>query len=200
VGPGERVEVVVDFAAMAGKRVQLISSARAGHQALGSKPYLGPLMEFRVGDRVDDPSRVPPALRPLPAWVAAAQAAPQRHWEISIGKGLLPSWLINGKSFDPSRSDAFPVLGTTETWEFSNRTKVAHLLHIHSTDWYMLSRNGKPPPPWENCLKETFFLDPGDRIVVAGHFSDHVGKFVIHCHMLDHEDHGLMTQFEVVAP
>jgi FtsP/CotA-like multicopper oxidase with cupredoxin domain len=200
VGPGERVEVVVDFAAMAGKRVQLISSARAGHQALGSKPYLGPLMEFRVGDRVDDPSRVPPALRPLPAWVAAAQAAPQRHWEISIGKGLLPSWLINGKSFDPSRSDAFPVLGTTETWEFSNRTKVAHLLHIHSTDWYMLSRNGKPPPPWENCLKETFFLDPGDRIVVAGHFSDHVGKFVIHCHMLDHEDHGLMSQFEVVAP
>ena len=44
------------------------------------------------------------------------------------------------------------------------------------------------------------FLDPGERVVVAGHFSDFTGKYVIHCHMLDHEDHGLMSQFEVVAP
>ena len=64
----------------------------------------------------------------------------------------------------------------------------------------MLSRNGKPPPAWERCLKETFFLDPGDRVLVAGRFSDFTGKYVIHCHMLDHEDHGLMAQFEVVAP
>ena len=42
-------------------------------------------------------------------------------------------------------------------------------------------------------------LEPGDRIVVAGHFTDYTGKYVIHCHMLDHEDHGLMSQFEVVA-
>jgi spore coat protein A len=199
IGPGERVEVVIDFAPMAGKRVQLVSASRGGHKSLGSKPYVGPLMEFRVGDRLDDPSVVFPALRALPAWVADARPTPQKSWEISISKGLIPSWLINGKTFDPARSDAFPVLGSTETWEFVNRTKVAHLMHIHSTDWYMLSRNGKPPPPWEDCLKETFFLDPGDRIVVAGHFTDHLGKFVIHCHMLDHEDHGLMSQFEVVA-
>jgi hypothetical protein len=69
---------------------------------------------------------------------------------------------------------------------------------MHSTDWYMLSRNGRPPKPWEDCLKESFFLNPGDTIHVAAHFSDHTGKFVIHCHMLDHEDHGLMGQFKVV--
>ena len=74
------------------------------------------------------------------------------------------------------------------------------MVHLHHTDWNMLSRNGKPPAPWEQCLKETFFLDPGDRVIVAGHFSDFTGKYVIHCHMLDHEDHGLMSQFEVVAP
>ena len=72
------------------------------------------------------------------------------------------------------------------------------MIHLHANDWCMLSRNGKPPPPWESCLKETFFMDPDDEIVIAGHFSDHLGKFVIHCHMLDHEDHGLMSQFEVV--
>ena len=72
------------------------------------------------------------------------------------------------------------------------------MMHMHMTDWYLLSRNGKPPPPWEDCLKETFFVYPDERILVAGHFADYTGKFVIHCHMLDHEDHGLMTQFEVV--
>jgi FtsP/CotA-like multicopper oxidase with cupredoxin domain len=119
---------------------------------------------------------------------------------VSIGGGLRPAWLINGRTFDPAYADAFPALGTTQTWELHNRTAVAHLLHLHNTDWYMLSRNGRAPAPWEACLKETFFLDPGDRVVVAGHFSDHLGKFVVHCHMIDHEDHGLMSQFEVVAP
>jgi FtsP/CotA-like multicopper oxidase with cupredoxin domain len=62
----------------------------------------------------------------------------------------------------------------------------------------MLSRNGQSPPPWEDCLKESFFLDPGDTIRVAAHFTDFTGKYVIHCHMLDHEDHGLMAQFKIV--
>ena len=111
----------------------------------------------------------------------------------------MPSWLVNGKTFDPARSDAFPKLGTTETWELHNRTAVAHSIHMHHTDWYMLSRNGKRPKAWERCLKETFLLDPEERMVVAGHFADFTGKYAIHCHMLDHEDHGLMSQFEVVA-
>ena len=129
----------------------------------------------------------------------ARRTAEEVFIPFTIGGGLRPLWLVNGKTFDPSRSDAFPVLGTTEAWELHNATAVAHTIHMHHTDWYMISRNGKPPPPWERCLKETFFLDPGDRVVVAGHFSDYTGKYVIHCHMLDHEDHGLMSQFEVVA-
>jgi FtsP/CotA-like multicopper oxidase with cupredoxin domain len=72
-------------------------------------------------------------------------------------------------------------------------------MHIHHTDWYLLSRDGRRPPPWEDCLKETFFVHPNERVRVAGHFSDYTGKFVIHCHMLDHEDHGLMGQFQVVS-
>jgi FtsP/CotA-like multicopper oxidase with cupredoxin domain len=198
IGPGERVEVLIDFGEMVGRHVRLLSASRDGHRKLGSKPYVGPLMEFRVGPRAEDTSSVPGALRPLPDWVASAPPTPSRRWELTIGKGISPAWLINGKTFDPGRVDARPVLGSTETWEFHNRTAVAHLMHIHHTDWYMQSRNGKSPPPWEACLKETFFLDPGDRIVVSGHFSDFAGKYVIHCHMIDHEDHGLMTQFETV--
>ena len=200
LGPGERAEVVVNFASAAGGTVELLSGRRSdGEDALGARPFIGPLMQFRVGRRGRDRSRVPQRLRPLPRWVREARRAPDRTWVISLGGFFLPTWLINGKTFSPGRADAHPVLGTTETWQITNRTAVSHVMHMHHTDWYMLARNGRRPKPWEHCLKETFFINPGETILVAGHFSDFTGKYVIHCHMLDHEDHGLMSQFEVVA-
>jgi FtsP/CotA-like multicopper oxidase with cupredoxin domain len=200
LGPAERVEVIVDFAAARGETVELRSSARhSGRNAVGARTYAGALMQFRVGsERVPDQTRVPRRLRPLPEWTKKAKRQPDHRWEITIGGLFKTTWLINGKSFNPARADAFPRLGTTETWEIHNRTSVAHLMHLHHTDWYLLARDGKRPPPWEDCLKDTFFVYPGEKILLAGHFSDHSGKFVIHCHMLDHEDHGLMSQFQVV--
>jgi spore coat protein A len=201
IGPGERVELVVDFAAAAGERVELRSGPQQGRRPAGARPYAGALMQFRVEPgRLPDRTRVPRKLRALPGWVRRAPAKPQRRWAISIGGAFSPTWLINGRTFDPARADAKPLLGSVETWEIVNRTKVAHVMHMHLTDWYLLSRNGEPPPPWEDCLKETFFVYPHERILLAGHFADHTGKFVIHCHMLDHEDHGLMSLFEVVDP
>jgi spore coat protein A len=200
LGPAERVEVIVDFAAARGETVELRSSARhSGRNVTGAHTYAGVLMQFRVGSaRLPDETRVPRRLRPLPEWTRRAKHKPDHRWEIAIGGLFKTTWLINGKTFNPGRADAFPKLGTTETWEIHNRTSVAHLMHLHHTDWYLLARDGKPPPPWEDCLKDTFFVYPGERILVAAHFADNPGKFVIHCHMLDHEDHGLMTQFQVV--
>ena len=202
LGPGERAEVIVDFGPAAGESVELRSGPRHdGRRGAGTRPYVGALMQFRVDSkRLPDKTRVPRALRPLPAWAKRASSTPDRTWTISIGGLFKTTWLINGRTFNPARSEAFPVLGTTETWEIFNRTNVAHMMHMHHTDWYLLARNGKRPPPWEDCLKETFFVYPGERILVAGHFSDYTGKFVLHCHMFDHEDHGLMSQFEVVRP
>ena len=201
LGPGERIEVIVDFATARGERVRLVSERRSRPDALGSRTFKGALMEFRVEDRrrVDSTS-IPQELRPLPAWVAEASAAVEHSWQVAVGGGIRPRWLINGRAFDPAYVDARPELGSVVTWELHNRTAVAHLMHLHHTDWYMLSRNGRPPRPWERSLKETFFLDPGERVVVAGKLSDYTGKYVVHCHMLDHEDHGLMSQFEVVEP
>ena len=143
---------------------------------------------------------MPRRLRPLPEWAqaGAGRGEPDQRWEITIGGGFKTNWLINGRTFNPAHAEAFPKLNTTEVWEIHNRTSVAHVMHIHHTDWYLLRRDGKPPPPWEDCLKETFFVYPDERILLAGHFADYTGKFVIHCHMLDHEDHGLMGQFQVV--
>ncbi len=200
IGPAERVEVIVDFAGMAGETVELRSTKRhPGRNPEGAHTYGGALMQFRVGSsRVTDRTRVPRHLRPLPAWTRKANRKPDHTWEITIGGFFKTTWRLNGRTFNPAYVETKPRLGSTVTWEIVNRTKVAHVMHLHHTDWYLLARNGKPPPPWEDCLKETFFLYPNERILLAGHFSDYTGKFVVHCHMLDHEDHGLMSQFQVV--
>jgi len=205
IGPGERVEAIVDFAGAAGQSVELRSTRHGGRNPDGARSYVGALMQFRVGrSRLPDKTRIPRRLRPLPAWAEQARKRvdrkPDHSWEISVGGLFKTTWLINGRTFNPARAEAFPVLGTTAVWEIVNRSSVAHTIHLHHSDWYLLSRDGRPPPPWEDCLKETFFVYPGERILVAGHFADHLGKFVVHCHMFDHEDHGLMSQFEVVRP
>jgi spore coat protein A len=200
LGPAERAEVIVDFASARGEAVELRSSKHhRGRNTNGSHSYAGALMQFRVGsERLPDRTRVPRRLRPLPDWTRKVSHEPEHSWEITIGGLFKTTWLINGRTFNPNYADVSPKLGSTVTWEVRNRTSVAHVMHLHHTDWYLLARDGKRPPPWEDCLKDTFFVYPNEKILLAGHFSDYTGKFVVHCHMLDHEDHGLMSQFEVV--
>ncbi|MDX6587559.1 MAG: hypothetical protein QOI31_2032 [Solirubrobacterales bacterium] len=210
LGPGERAELIVDFAAAQGQDVVLRSGPRDdGENALGSKPYNGPIMQFRVADEMLSDETAEPQdldLPPLPAWTQTVSAASpiDEIWAVSGGFAGNP-WRINGKTFNPDRVETKPELGSVVVWKIANNTSVAHMLHPHHTDWYMLERrNGsdppEPPPPEQDCLKETFLLDPFDSILIAGKLSDYTGKFVLHCHMLDHEDHGLMSQFEVVEP
>jgi FtsP/CotA-like multicopper oxidase with cupredoxin domain len=201
LGPAERAEVIVDFAQAAGESVELRSTRRhAGRNPSGARTYEGALMQFRVGsERLPDRTKIPRHLRPLPGWAQRAKVRkPDQRWEITIGGGFKTKWLLNGRTFDPAHVQAVAKLNSTVVWEIVNRTSVAHVMHIHHTDWYLLQRDGRPPPAWENCLKETFFVYPNEKILLAGHFADYTGKFVIHCHMLDHEDHGLMGQFRVV--
>ena len=197
LAPGERAEVIVDFAQAAGERVRLRSSARRTSRKGAARSEVGSLLEFRVGDPVADDTSIPATLRPRPAWVTDIPAAPGLRWKIDLGGTVLPRWEINGRGFDPTYAETKVRLGETVHWEIHNASGAPHAFHLHHTDFLLLERDGRTPPPWERCLKDTFLLDPGERIRVAGHFSDHPGMFVVHCHMLDHEDHGLMSQFEV---
>jgi FtsP/CotA-like multicopper oxidase with cupredoxin domain len=201
IGPGERVDLVVDFTGAAHRSVRMKSVPRAdGPNRLGSKPYVGPIMEFRVGARArGDRTSVPAELRPLPAWIASAPTTVAHTWRMTVGAGLLPTWLMNGRTFNPARADHAVALGTTERWKLVNATGVAHLFHLHHTMFHLVSRNGRPPAPWEAGLKDTFFMDPGEKLEIVGRFTDHPGNYVVHCHMLDHEDHGLMSQFRTVS-
>ena len=88
--------------------------------------------------------------------------------------------------------------GTVERWRLRNTSDMTHYVHIHAEQWRTVSRNGTRPPPWERGLEDTWRLDPGEHVDVAARFADHTGPFMIHCHMLDHEDHGMMARFDVV--
>jgi len=205
LGPAERAEVVIDFAHLAGRTVTLDTVDVAGASPVpATAPALASLMQFRVTKRARETSSVPRTLRPLPAWVADASSQPHRIWVFGVGADSQgrAAWTINGRAFDHTRVDAHPELGSVETWMLVNASPNAksHYIHIHDVDWKVLSRNGKAPGPGEDALKETFRLDPGEVVVIAGKLSDHLGHYMLHCHMLQHEDHGMMTAFEVVKP
>jgi FtsP/CotA-like multicopper oxidase with cupredoxin domain len=211
MGPAERCDVIVDFSKLAGKRVVLSSAPQTPTSPLAGSlpPASAPeeqIMEFRVKakrKRFKAPRPVPEKLRELPAWTKDLAVQPDRTFV--FGQASQPgqtttTWTINGEPYDPDTVVARPELGSTETWLLANMTQQSHYIHIHAVDWKVVSRNGGVPAPDEDVLKETFRLDPGETIAVGAKFTDHLGKFLIHCHMLSHEDHAMMTTFEVVEP
>lgn len=196
LGPAERADVVIDFGGNLGERIVLQNGSGDGW---GSYPGdTDRLMQFRVTDDVPQGSPLPNTLRPVPT---LGQPVRTRRWEFDepgFGQGG-PRWTINGKGFNPNRVDARPVVDTTERWIFSNPTRSEHQVHVHLNDQVLISRNGRPPAPYER-FKETWRLAPGEEVAVKVRFTDHTGRFVMHCHVLEHEDDAMMTQFQVVRP
>jgi FtsP/CotA-like multicopper oxidase with cupredoxin domain len=181
-GPAERLDVVVDFAGKIGQELYLMDAYK-----------LVPLLKFRVTHSVIDTSTIPLTLRPPPE---IGQPTVTRNFSFDFTSN---HWTINGLVFDPDRVDARPVLGTTEKWVFTNPTEMTHMVHIHDVDQQCLSRDGGPCYPYET-MKETWSVGPGETLELKMKFSDHIGKYMLHCHILEHEDDGMMTQFEVVGP
>jgi spore coat protein A len=105
-------------------------------------------------------------------------------------------WAINDRVFSPSRIDARPKLGSTEIWELA--TDVHHPVHIHLVHFKVLSRNGGEPPPTDAGWKDTVDLRPGEVARVIARFGGYKGRYVFHCHNLEHEDMMMMANFEVV--
>jgi spore coat protein A, manganese oxidase len=182
IGPAERLDVVVDFAGKLGQTLYL-TDVLTGM----------PLLEFRVTEHIVDDSSIPPTLRPVPD---IGEPTITRNWSFDKTAG---HWTINGLRFDPNRVDAKPALGTTEKWVFTNPTGQVHTVHIHDVSQQCISRNGAACYPYET-MKETWYLDPGETIEVKLKFTDHTGMYMLHCHIIEHEDDGMMTQFEVVRP
>jgi len=106
-------------------------------------------------------------------------------------------WGINGEPFDPGRMDARPRLGSTEVWHFGV-APASHPVHLHLVHFKVLSRNGGKPLPKDSGWKDTVDLTSGEEARVLVRFDGYRGRYVFHCHNLEHEDMMMMANFEVV--
>ena len=196
LAPAERADIVIDFGKLAvGAAVELRNTL------VSSTSSVYKVMSFKVNRSETDPSRVPATLRPL-AKLDPAQAVTTRNFSISMmmmGMGN-PMWVINGLGFDPNRIDAFPKLGTTEIWRFTNRSMMDHPIHMHDVQFQILDINGRAPAATHAGWKDVVIVPAmGGTARVIAKFEDYTGLYMFHCHMLEHEDYMAMAQFKVVA-
>ncbi len=105
---------------------------------------------------------------------------------------------INGRPFDMRRIDVTTKLGTTEIWEIRSAA-MAHPFHMHGVSFRILSNNGRPPNPAQSGWKDVVLVEDRAEILVRfDHPASAKMPFMYHCHILEHEDHGMMGQFAVV--
>jgi FtsP/CotA-like multicopper oxidase with cupredoxin domain len=197
LGPAQRADVVVDFRGLAGKNVLLSSIPRSDGSPTGVGSRSMALMQFRVRGSTDQKATVPRTLTHVRQLTVPKKVA--MTWDFgqsTDGSGTY--WSINGKRFDPSRVDHRVTLGRTEKWKLVNSSDTTHFVHLHEELWQTIRRDGSRPPPWERGYEDTWRLDPGETVVVAARFTDYTGNFLVHCHMLDHEDESMMATFRVV--
>jgi FtsP/CotA-like multicopper oxidase with cupredoxin domain len=103
--------------------------------------------------------------------------------------------LINGKTMDMARVDVSTTVGATEIWEIENVVGMDHPFHLHGFQFQVLDRDGVPEKyrAWKDMLNIP--KHSSARIIVR--YDDFPGKWMFHCHILDHEDHGMMGVLEV---
>jgi spore coat protein A len=201
----ERYEIVIDFAKYPpGTRVVLKNTNPKNNI---SYPNIDKIMAFDVTDEAFDPSdnEIPAALYPdNPVMnLQPSQSVATRRLELERKHGL---WTINGVTWDDIVASNFtkvlgrPVKDTVEIWELVNKSGGwQHPLHIHLVDFKILDRNGKPPFAYEKGPKDVAYLGENETVRVIMRFEG-CGKYMVHCHNLVHEDHDMMTQYEVVDP
>jgi spore coat protein A, manganese oxidase len=205
LAPAERVDIVVDFAAMAGTHVKLVSDSFD-------------IMEFRVAAKgAADTSVLPATLRaplrldPATAVRTRRLTLDERMDDIQRSMGML----LNNTPWHAPITEK-PTLGTTEIWELVNLTDDSHPIHLHLVRLQILDRRRldtfeyqakgtlrftgpvQPPEAHEAGWKDTVRADPSmvTRIIVP--FEGYAGRYVWHCHILEHEDNEMMRPYEVL--
>src|SRR5215213_936450 len=188
--PAERIELLVDFRRFsAGSEVILHNVA--GEQSTRS------VMRFDVVRGGADEARIPAGrmrtLQRLPKPNAT------RRWELELSTGGGVQWQIAGRGFDPMRVDVRPRLGSTELWQWVNPSERVHPMHLHGMLFRIVERSSGVVHPGERGWKDTIGVLPGETVTVQPWFAPYAGRYVFHCHALEHGDKAMMLQLEVVA-
>lgn len=112
-------------------------------------------------------------------------------------------FFLNNKPFHMDSINIISYLNNVEIWKLSNSTMIAHPFHIHDIEFFVLDINGIPPPPQHQGLKDVFLVQPKDTvrfITKFTTFTDANVPYMYHCHLLHHEDEGMMGSFLVLDP
>ena len=144
--------------------------------------------------KTPDLSQVPMTLRELPR-IELSEVVRTRRFEFDKVNEV---WTVNGKIFDVATAVASPKRGTAEIWILKGKGSWHHPVHIHFEEGRILSRNGKPPPPHEMGRKDVYVLEPNEEVRVFLRFRDFLGKYMMHCHNLIHEDHAMIIRWDIV--
>jgi spore coat protein A len=185
--PGERFDVVVDFSRYRVGQEVTLKNLRGEGRTLA-------VMRFAVVRQEKEGSAVPERLAPDLDFPDPDAAGVTRRFRFIAGV-LGGMSTVNGKVFDPDRIDARPRLGSTEIWEISGDP--AHPIHLHLVHFRVLSRDGERPGPYDAGWKDTVFLE-GGKVRVVARFDGYRGRYVFHCHNLEHEDMMMMSNFKVI--
>jgi spore coat protein A, manganese oxidase len=202
IGMAERYEIVIDFADLKGTKVQLLNG---GVKNARDYDHTGKVMQFEVGTTVTstDGNTVPSTLgAPHPVMTLdPATSKATRRLRLERSNGL---WVVNGETWDDVVKTRYEHVfakvepRSTEIWEVENSSGGwFHPLHVHLVDFQVLSRNGRPPRPEELGPKDVVYVGEGEIVRLLLHFEHEEGRYMIHCHNLSHEDHDMMTQYQV---
>ena len=225
VGPAERTEILVDLAGMEGQSIYLMSYASelpngffgATYPGMGQglqlNNYAGNalnganfnIIKLNIVVQTANPvTTIPTNLTTLTPYL---EADATRTFTLQSPTGgpqqLNGDFTINGVSMDMNTINVTIPLNNTEIWEFTNQSPINHPIHIHDIQFYILDMGGNPPPPEAQGLKDTYLVPPGTTMRIITKFEDFADDtipFMYHCHMLNHEDGGMMGQFVVVDP
>ena len=155
------------------------------------------LLDFVIqeGPPVDAPP-LPSRFSDVPSRGEITADTPRKMFRFN---SMMMSHTINGLQFDMRRIDARVRRNETEVWTFVNESELPHPVHVHAGQFRVLTRSGGRDRlmPWEAGLKDTVLTLPGERVDVAVRFF-YPGTFLLHCHNLEHEDMGMMINYEVL--
>lgn len=223
--PGARAEILIDFSGMQGQDLQLMSYASefqngiygATHPGMmqmmrldgyNPNPINGTdfnLMQFTVVATNGNPVIAIPdnlvTVTPIPESSASLTRNLLFTPEAMGPNQLNGLFLINGVGFNMEVINYTIPLNSIEIWRITNQSAIAHPFHIHDVQFFVLDKNGATPPESEQGRKDVILVKPMEEVRFIAKFEDFANDdvpYMYHCHMLTHEDGGMMGQFEVV--
>jgi spore coat protein A, manganese oxidase len=222
LGPAERADLIIDFSGLEGKTVTLSNNAMAPYpgwaMSLAHHRRLNELMQFRVTLPLRANAK-PAGMGPVTSFhrLEDSPAIATRDFVLSEqldDQGRSLGVFINGKRYDDPVAEVVK-LNSLERWRFINITDDAHPMHLHLVQFQILHRQGfntaaftkgtlelvgtpRPPSSNEAGWKDTAVVNPGEALTILVRFEGYAGRYVFHCHMLEHEDNDMMRPYEVV--